>query len=160
MAAPTFRWIAAGSDTSGQKEAKAAAAPGNAPKAAVLGERVSAPEAKGEVDTNPTPGRAELITVSSDAMAANLLSSQSPEYPGAARLAHQEGPVVVQAVISKEGKVDRVRVLRGHLLLRRAAANAVRTWRYKPYLLNGQPVEVATTITVNFSNGSSQDSSN
>jgi TonB family protein len=160
VAAPTFRWLATGSDTSSQKEAKAAAATDSMPKAAVLGERASAPRPRVEVDTNPAPGRSELITVSSDAMAANLLSSQSPAYPGAARLAHQEGPVVVQAVISKEGKVDRVRVVKGHLLLRRAAANAVRTWRYKPYLLNGQPVEVATTITVNFSNGSSHDSSN
>jgi TonB family protein len=161
VAEPTFKWIGtSGSDTLRRNEAKGAAATDGVPKAAVLGERVFAPEGKVEVDTTPAPGRSELITVSPDAMAANLLSSQNPAYPGAARLAHQEGTVVVQAVISKEGKVDRVHVVRGHPLLRRAAANAVRTWRYKPYLLNGQPVEVATTITVNFSNGSSHDSSN
>ena len=56
----------------------------------------------------------------------------------------------MQAIISKTGTVRRVHVIEGDSRLRGAAAEAVYRWRYKPYLLNGQPVEVATTITVNF----------
>jgi outer membrane biosynthesis protein TonB len=56
----------------------------------------------------------------------------------------------MQAIISKEGTIEDVHVIKGHRLLRSAAANAVRTWRYRPFLLDGQPVEVATTVSVDF----------
>ena len=84
-------------------------------------------------------------------MEANLLASRVPVYPEVAKEDHIEGPVVVQALISKDGVVDRVHVIEGNPRLRSAAAEAVQKWRYKPYLLNGKPVEVATTITVDFS---------
>jgi len=90
------------------------------------------------------------INVAPAVMEANLVLSRVPAYPEVAKAEHIEGPVVVQAVISKDGTVDRVRVIEGDRLLRDAASEAVRRWRYKPYLLNGKPVEVATTVTVDF----------
>ena len=73
-----------------------------------------------------------------------------PTYPKLASLTHMQGNVMMQAVISKEGTVESVHVLKGHHLLRSAATNAVRTWRYRPYLVNGRPVEVATIVSVEF----------
>ena len=83
-------------------------------------------------------------------MAANLLSAPEPEYPRLASLTRVEGQVTLQAVIAKDGRVSIVHVLSGHHLLRGAAVNAVRKWRYRPYIVNGRPVDVATIITVNF----------
>jgi TonB family protein len=93
---------------------------------------------------------AGAIRVAPAVMEANLVASRVPAYPEGAKADHIEGPVVVQAIISKDGFVDRVHVIQGNPRLRNAAAEAVQKWRYKPYLLNGQPVEVATTITVDF----------
>ena len=73
-----------------------------------------------------------------------------PTYPKLASLTHMQGNVMMQAVISKEGTVESVHVLKGHRLLRSAATNAVRAWRYRPYLVNGRPVEVATIVSVEF----------
>jgi TonB family protein len=61
-----------------------------------------------------------------------------------------QGEVVMQAIISTEGTIENVRVLKGHRLLRGAATSAVRTWRYRPVLVDGRPVEVATIVTVTF----------
>ena len=154
IAKPTFKWLGDDSDISPQQNDKTK---DSVPKSEVLGEKSSAP-APTAVGIE-TGGNLEPVTVSSDVMAANLLSSPSPAYPEVAKLTHQQGPVVVQAVISKDGTVDSVRVLKGHLVLRRAAANAVLNWRYKPYLLDGHPVDVATTITVTFSSDGSHNSS-
>ena len=60
------------------------------------------------------------------------------------------GAVILQAVIAKDGSVEKVKVVQGQALLTDAAIAAVKQWRYRPYLLNGEPVEVETTITVNF----------
>jgi len=83
-------------------------------------------------------------------MAANVLSAPQPSYPKLASLTRMQGEVVMQAIISKEGTIEDVHVIKGHRLLRGAATNAVRTWRYRPYLINGQPVQVATTVSVDF----------
>lgn len=83
-------------------------------------------------------------------MSGHLLSSPRPAYPKFASFTHVEGQVVLQAVVAKDGRVSVVHVLQGHHLLRGAAANAVRTWRYRPYLANGRPVDVATIITMDF----------
>jgi protein TonB len=74
----------------------------------------------------------------------------SPQYPALARAAHQQGVVILETVIDKEGAVETVRVLRGYPLLDQAAIDAVRQWRFAPALLNGQPVPVVMTVTVNF----------
>jgi len=71
-------------------------------------------------------------------------------YPPLARSARVTGVVLLQATISTEGTIKDLRVISGHTLLQEAAIEAVKQWRYKPQLLNGQPIEVITTITVNF----------
>jgi TonB family protein len=91
------------------------------------------------------------VDVSSDVMAANLVSDPQPTYPFLANLTHMQGSVVMQAVISRNGTVERVHVIKGHHLLRNAAKSAVQTWRYRPYKIDGVPVEVATVVSVDFS---------
>jgi periplasmic protein TonB len=71
-------------------------------------------------------------------------------YPQLARQARVQGVVVLEAVIAKDGSVQSLRVVTGHALLNQAAIDAVREWRYRPTMLNGEPVEVVTTITVTF----------
>ncbi len=76
-----------------------------------------------------------------------------PQYPAIAKAARIQGTVVLQATISKTGTIEGLQVLSGPPMLQQAAMDAVRSWRYKPYLLNGEPVEVGTTINVVFSLG-------
>lgn len=104
----------------------------------------------GGEDASSVPGPNRPVDVSSGVMAANLLSAPKPEYPTLATLTRTQGSVVMQAVISKEGAVEEVHVIKGHRLLRGAAKNAVRNWRYRPYKVGGVPVEVATTVSVDF----------
>ena len=82
--------------------------------------------------------------------AAVLLKRVSPEYPKKARKQHVEGTVRLHAVIAKDGSIKDLEVLSGDPLLADAALKAVRQWRYKPTLLDGQPKEVTTTIDVVF----------
>lgn len=91
------------------------------------------------------------IRVGGNVQQANLISSPKPNYPPLAKSARIQGTVVLEAVISKQGTVENLTVLSGHPLLVQAAMDAVKQWRYRPTLLNGEPVEVITTITVNFS---------
>ncbi len=80
-----------------------------------------------------------------------LISQREPDYPDAARLAHKDGVVILEAVITANGAVDDVRILRSaNPLLDAAAAKAVRQWRYKPATLNGRAVNVYLTVTVTF----------
>jgi len=83
-------------------------------------------------------------------IAANVISQVEPVYPELARQARIQGVVVLEAEISREGTVENLKVVTGHPLLTQAAIDAVKQWRYKPIMLNGQPVPVVTTITVNF----------
>jgi protein TonB len=80
----------------------------------------------------------------------NLIYRVQPIYPPLARQARIQGPVELRAIISKAGTIENLVVLRGHPMLAPAAIGAVRQWRYRPYLLNGEPIEVETEITVNF----------
>jgi protein TonB len=73
-----------------------------------------------------------------------------PTYPQMAKIAHIQGDVVLQATISKSGVIENLRGVQGHPILIQAAMDAVKQWRYKPYILNGDPVEVETTIQVKF----------
>ena len=79
-----------------------------------------------------------------------LIKRVQPKYPPAALVAHVQGAVQIEATINKEGNVTNPRVLKGNPLFARAALDAVRQWRYKPYSLDGVPVEIQTEITVNF----------
>jgi TonB family protein len=99
---------------------------------------ISSAEAAGAVLVNPS------------VMDENLVVQRVPAYPEVAKMSGVEGDVVMQALISKEGTVKRVHVTEGDSRLRSAAEEAVYKWRYRPYVLHGRPVEVATTVTVNF----------
>jgi periplasmic protein TonB len=80
-----------------------------------------------------------------------LIQKVEPQYPPLARAARVQGDVVLSAVIGTNGQITNLQLVSGHPMLVPAAIAAVKQWRYKPYLLNGQPVEVETTITVIFS---------
>jgi TonB family protein len=88
--------------------------------------------------------------VAPGAMAGNLLTHVTPIYPSEAKTARIEGAVILDATISKTGEVENLQVASGPVELRASAIDAVRQWKYKPYLLNGEPTEVQTTITVNY----------
>jgi protein TonB len=79
-----------------------------------------------------------------------LIRKVQPAYPPLARSARIQGTVVLQALIGKDGSIQNLRVVSGHPMLTNSALEAVRQWKYKPYYLNGEPVEVETTINVNF----------
>jgi protein TonB len=82
--------------------------------------------------------------------AASIITQTRPAYPSLARQARIQGTVVLHAIIDKEGKVAQLEVVSGHPLLVQSALDAVKLWRYKPTQLNGDPVEVDTTIQVTF----------
>jgi len=94
-----------------------------------------------------TPGR---LNVSSGVSTGMLLSPIQPAYPPIAKAAGIQGTVVMEAVISKTGRIESLHAVSGPAMLRGAALDAVSAAHYKPYLLNGEPTEVQTTITVNF----------
>ena len=104
----------------------------------------------GRVVKPEIPGK---VTVSSRVIAGNLVVKTIPQYPAIPKAAGIHGTVVLQATISKTGSIENLRVISGPPMLQQAAIDAVRTWRYKPYLLNGEPVEVETTINVVFNLG-------
>lgn len=86
----------------------------------------------------------------SSMLAGSLIHRVEPVYPPLARSARIQGPVVLTAVISRAGTMENVTALSGHPMLVPAAVRAVSQWRYKPYILNGEAIEVETQITVNF----------
>ena len=100
---------------------------------------------------SPETAAPRKIAVSNTVMAGNILSKVAPKYPEAAKKAGIQGTVVLAAVISKEGTVDDLQAVSGPADLRQSALDAVRQWTYKPYLLNGEPVEVQTTVNVTYS---------
>jgi protein TonB len=91
------------------------------------------------------------VRVGGSVIQANAIYRPAPAYPPLARTARIQGVVVLEAVINREGVIDTLRVVTGPPLLIQAALDGVRTWRYRPTLLNGEAVEVLTTITVSFS---------
>jgi len=93
----------------------------------------------------------QRVRVSQGVSEGNLISQMKPPYPPMAKMARVQGAVVLQALISKQGTIQNLRVVSGHPMLVQAALDAVKQWRYRPYLLNGEPVEVETQITLNFS---------
>jgi TonB family protein len=96
-------------------------------------------------------GAPSRIRVGANVQQANLINQVPPVYPPLAMQAKIEGVVQMSAIIDKEGRVANLQLMSGHPLLVPAALEAVKQWVYKPTLLNGQPVEVATQINVNFS---------
>jgi protein TonB len=99
------------------------------------------------------PKPAGPIRVSSGTVAGMALSQPQPVYPPIAKAAHVQGVVILHALISKQGTIENLTVVSGPPMLTTSALDAVKRWRYKPYLLNGDPTEVETTINVNFTFG-------
>jgi periplasmic protein TonB len=97
-----------------------------------------------------TPGR---IRVGGAVQAASLVRKVTPDYPPIAKTAHVQGTVVLRAIIAKDGSVEQLQFVSGPPLLMASAMTAVKEWKYKPTMLNGQPVEVDTTVQVVFSLG-------
>jgi len=83
-------------------------------------------------------------------MEGSLIYRVQPSYPALAKATRIQGQVVLHAVISRSGTIESLQVISGHPLLVKAAIDAVRQWRYRPYILNGDPVDVDTEVTVNF----------
>ena len=90
------------------------------------------------------------VHVSGGVAEGRLIVPIQPVYPALARATHTEGTVVVEATISTSGRIENTRVVSGPALLVQAALNAIQQARYRPFLLNGQPIEVETTIRVVF----------
>jgi protein TonB len=96
------------------------------------------------------PVAPQRIRISAGVTKGMLIHRVEPTYPTLARAARVQGEVLLSAVIDSNGQIQNLQLVSGHPMLVPAAIAAVRQWRYKPYLLNGQPVEVETTITVIF----------
>jgi protein TonB len=99
---------------------------------------------------NVVPAQVGPAHISSGVAQGLLIHKVVPDYPPVPRAAHIGGIVVLQATISKSGTIENLHVASGPELLRQAALDAVKQWRYRPYLLNGEPVEVETTVNVEF----------
>jgi len=113
--------------------------------ALALGMHVDAAPASANSNATKTP---KQLSIPSAVMSRNLLNKVVPTYPPAAKKAKIQGTVVLSAVIGKDGNIENLRVLSGPSELQQSALDAVRQWTYKPYLLNGDPVEVLTTVNV------------
>ncbi|HYM76609.1 MAG TPA: TonB family protein [Candidatus Dormibacteraeota bacterium] len=98
----------------------------------------------------PKVATPQRVRVSSGVSQGLLVRRVNPTYPPLARQARIQGVVVLQAQISKDGSIENLQLISGHPMLAPAAIEAVKQWKYKPYLLNGEPVEVDTQVQVNF----------
>ena len=99
----------------------------------------------------PKVATPQRVRVSSGVSTGLLIRKVTPNYPQLAKQARIQGQVVLQAEISKDGTIQNLQLISGHPMLAPAAIEAVKQWRYKPYLLNGEPVAVETQVIVNFS---------
>jgi len=121
--------------------------PGGTPGGVLGGIFNSAPRPRVVMQTAPAPKR---IIISQGVTAGLILSKVDPVYPPIAIAARVEGVVMLKAIIAKDGTIQNLQVLSGPPMLAPAAIAAVQQWRYRPYLLNGEPVEVETTVQVIF----------
>ena len=116
----------------------------------VLGEALGSMRSAPVLAKAPEPTPAKRIRLAARVVEANLIHDVTPTYPPEAGRARIEGTVVLMAVIGKDGSVQDVRVESGLPVLAQAAVDAVKQWRYRPYLIDGEPVEVDSRITINF----------
>jgi TonB family protein len=107
-------------------------------------------ELEAQVPVTATGVGKPQVLVAGEVMQQRLRYQVRPEYPESAQRAGLQGTVVLDAIVGAEGTVRQVKVLSGPEALAAASADAVRWWRYEPYLVNGQPATVETTITVDF----------
>ncbi len=99
---------------------------------------------------SPVATPVKRMRIASRVAEANLIHDVAPQYPPEAGRARIEGTVVLMAVIGTDGTVKDVRIESGLPILAQAAIDAVKQWRYKPYMIDGEPVEVDSRITINF----------
>jgi len=92
----------------------------------------------------------QALNVSQGVSQGLLIKKVQPNYPASALRMHVEGSVQLRATIAKTGNITSVKVISGETVLAKAAMEAVKQWKYKPYYLNGEPVEIQTQVTVNF----------
>ena len=111
---------------------------------------IAAPESAPMMTGMPGSGPVGAAKIGGNVMAANLINPVKPVYPPLAKMARQQGTVKFQATVGKDGKIEDLMLISGPPLLVQAAMDAVRQWVYRPTILNGAPVEVITTIDVNF----------
>jgi protein TonB len=123
--------------------------PGGTP-GGVLGSIISSAAAAPPPPPPPKAAAPKRIRVGGQVEAAKLIFRPTPEYPPLAKMARIQGTVRLEAIISRDGTIQDLKVISGHPLLVKAALEAVQRWRYQPTLLNGEPVEVVTEIDCNF----------
>jgi periplasmic protein TonB len=126
--------------------------PGGSPGGVIGGIISSVPSAAPPPPPPPKPKEKPIqrITVGGNVQKARLVDQPRPAYPPLARQARIQGTVKFTAIIGRDGAIQNLQLMSGHPLLVPAATEAVKRWRYKPTLLNGEPVEVVTQIDVNF----------
>ncbi len=136
-----------------QPVAEKAAPPSDAPAPSIAiapaGNGGPLPNLMGGANSGPAPVL-QTVNVSQGVSQGLLIKKAAPTYPANALRMHIEGPVQLLATISKTGDISAVKVLSGDANLAHAAVDAVKQWKYKPYLLDGSPVEMQTQITVSF----------
>jgi TonB family protein len=148
MTADADAWVQRALDTRREKaEQNTSPAAVGTTGSETAGSRVTAPPPEPATEQASPPKR---ITVGGMVMESKLVSRTPPKYPTDAKEARIEGDVLLTAIIAKDGSVMQLDVKSGHPLLAAAALEAVRQWKYQPTLLNGQPVEVVTSIHFNF----------
>jgi len=109
-----------------------------------------APALAREIVKTEAPPPVKVVRMSQGVQEAKMLHRVIPTYPPLAKAARIQGQVKLEGVISRDGLIQQLRVVSGHPLLVQAALDAVKQWRYRPTLLNGEPVEVISPIDVNF----------
>ena len=92
----------------------------------------------------------ESTPISEQAARSLLIHNVDPDYPAQALQQHLEGSVVLQVWVARDGSVQDVKLMKGYIQLGRAAVDAVRQWRFKPFAPNGQPISFQTPVTVTF----------
>jgi TonB family protein len=115
----------------------------------------AAPDQQGGLAPSTTPSGPRIpvpqrVRISSGVASGLVEKKVPPAYPDKARQAHIEGAVVLKAIIDKQGNVENLQLISGHPALVLAAIDAVKEWKYRPYMLNGEPVEVETQVMVTF----------
>ena len=101
----------------------------------------------------PAPATPHRARIASGVTAGMLLQRVPPVYPMEAQMHHITGTVVLHAIIGRDGRIAKLDVVSGPIALQKAALDAVSQWRYKPFILNGEAVEVETQVLVNFNSG-------
>jgi len=109
---------------------------------------VSSPQPQLEIQSSSSN---EPVAVSEQAARAMLVHSVDPVYPPEAAAQKLHGPVVLQALVGRDGSVEDLKIVRGYFILGRAAIVAVKQWRFQPYSVNGHAASTQTVITINFS---------